>query len=312
MAENELLNKLNAIHESKKEEIEGAFDEVAKKIFYEYVLVLGKHNYRITEIEFYYNDECCTNKHPDPYTHRHYRQRLNAQWYFHRKGRGGLDITFGKGENCKIYGGILIRAIEKQNEINNDKLKQNKKKDNKPKNDETNNYTEGPCKVVDKIFEVIKLKKVIKEESVFNTNNILHLFKDNIDSQNKITIYKAPRVGLQPNKDKPEWKKFIMKNYRYFVKHTNLCNYPSKDRELIILSLLKNHKITVDCLKKVFHFITRRKKICEYLTNYKAGNNLREKTNNDTRKEFINETYTNFGVEKKCKLYGLLNEVEKK
>ncbi|MCK4654590.1 MAG: hypothetical protein KAU01_09090 [Candidatus Cloacimonetes bacterium] len=85
MGNNELLNKLNKIHESKTtKEIGKAFDTVAEEILNKCILVINNKekeiSYRITEIEFYYYDEC---KHPDPYVHRDCRQRLNAQWYFH-------------------------------------------------------------------------------------------------------------------------------------------------------------------------------------------------------------------------------------
>ncbi|MCK4653577.1 MAG: hypothetical protein KAU01_03950 [Candidatus Cloacimonetes bacterium] len=304
---NDLFSDLNF---SDQEKIECSFNKIAEKILNNYLLKINCNEYRITEIEFYYNDECCNNYHPDPYTHRHYRQRLNAQWYFHRKGRGGLDITFGKGKNCKVYGGILIRAIEKYNQN---------------KTNENDNYSEGPCKVVEKIFEVIKskedknrLKKIIKGKRVFNKNNILHLDKNdilhldkkNIDSQNEIAVYKAPRVGLQPNIDKPEWDKYIMKNYRYFVQHTNLCNYPSKDRELIFLSILfkKNKcKKKRESIKKLYNNI-KIPTIKKYKTYYKDGEKLRKGGKKDEIEKFINETYTDFGVKNRCKLYGLLNE----
>ncbi len=289
MAENELANELKEIHESKNtNKIEVQFKKVAEEIFNKHILVVKNKKkeiiYRITEIEFYYNDECDKNKHPDPYSHRDYRQRLNEQWYFHRKGRGGLDITFGKGEKYKIYGGILIRAIEKF--------------------DDPNEYIEGPFKVVEKIFEVINskedkniLKKRIKGKCIFNTNNILHLAKNDLYSQNEIAVYNAPRVGLYPDKDKPDWEKFIMKNYRY-LKYKEKGEKRNKELHALKMFIENNDPI---------YFGTNT--LNNYKDNYKIGKNSRE--NNEKEKDakkIINEINTNFGVPNKCKLYGLLNE----
>ncbi|MCK4654589.1 MAG: hypothetical protein KAU01_09085, partial [Candidatus Cloacimonetes bacterium] len=175
--------------------------------------------------------------------------------------RKGLDITFGNNIN---YGGIIIRAIQKIN------------------NEGKCEPIEGPCNVVKYILGINEEKEKkykgfveeIEKHDIFE-NNKIKLDFNNVDNKK---YYKAPRVGINPARNKPDWECFIMKNYRYFVKHTNSCNYPSKDRELIILSLKKNHKFTVDCIKKFFSFRTENK-ITKYLKYYDKGNNIKEKKN---------------------------------
>ncbi len=77
----------------------------------EYLLTVnGDYKYRISEIEFYYNDLVDGKKgaaaiHPDTFTHGDEMQRLSGQWYFHKmNGKSykvgtykGLDLAFGKG-----------------------------------------------------------------------------------------------------------------------------------------------------------------------------------------------------------------------
>ena len=282
MGNNELLKKLNKIHNSKKEEIEEAFKKIAKEILYNYLLKINGNEYRITEIEFYYNDECEKNIHPDPYTHRHYRQRLFGEWYFHKKGRGGLDITFGKG---KSYGGILLRSIIRLND---------------------NEIIEGPSKIRNEIIKNITniqnnkdKTSLIEEKEIFNPENLLQLENNKLQIEIKNNFYKAPRVGLQPDIDKPEWKDFIMKNYRYLL-YPEITN---NGKELLILSMIKNRTDNIN-----FSYVLK-KALVNYKTYYKAGFDLRKKNKKEKDAEdIINEINTNFGVYKKCKLYGLLNE----
>ena len=194
----ELLNKLNKIHELKNEKIEEAFNEVAEEILYNYLLKINGNEYRITEIEFYLHCD----GHLDPYVHKNKRQKDFKKWYFHRYKKSdklkvgnykGLDITFGKGKNCKVYGGILIRAIEKY--------------------DDTNKYTEGPCNVVNQILKVFKIDKNDKEEyrkfvedvekiGIFENNKINRKISliypsasEKKNDKNDI-VYKCPRKGL--------------------------------------------------------------------------------------------------------------------
>ena len=229
MANNELLNKLKKIHKLKKEDIEAAFKKIAKEIFNNYLLKIKDNKYRITEIEFYYYDKCI---HPDPYVHRDNRQQSCGEWYFHRYKESdklkvgnykGLDITFG---NNSSFGGILIRAIEKQNE--------------------ENDYTEGPCKVVNCILEIEKddnekykqLVKEIEKTDIFENNKInkkISLIYLSYSEKKNDIVYKCPRKGLSIKSNlSSNWEKYIMKPYRYLL-------YPrktTKERNLLALGLL--------------------------------------------------------------------------
>ena len=210
--ENVLLNKLNEIYklESHKE-IEAQFDEVAKEILNNYLLKINSNKYRITEIEFYYNDECSINNHPDPYIYKDNIQQSCGKWYFHRKGRGGLDITFGKG---KSYGGILLRGLQ------NTKAHYD--------------YIDGPLLVSDRILEkankINEMKKIIEKKKIFDSKNSIYLIK--MKQLSKSTIYKTTRVGLHPKRNEKKWYDFIMKNYRYLIYPEKTCN----GKELLILS----------------------------------------------------------------------------
>ena len=77
------------------------------------LVVAGKHEYRILEIEFY---QFIEKLHPDTFTHCDDMQRECGKWYFHRSGKSfrggtykGLDISFGRGKQG--YGGVLLRSI---------------------------------------------------------------------------------------------------------------------------------------------------------------------------------------------------------
>lgn len=314
MEKNELLNELNKIHESKtQKEIEKAFNEIAKKIFYEYVLVVGKQNYRITEIEFYYYDKCI---HPDPYVHCNEIQEKFGEWYFHRYKESdklkvgnykGLDITFGKGKACKIYGGILIRAIEKY--------------------DDTNEYTEGPCNVVKQILEEFsineynkkeynKFLKEIEKHDIFENNKIIkkiNLISLSSSEKKNDIVYKCPRNGLSI-KSNPDshWEEYIMKPYRYLLwpKKTK------KGRDLLILGLLhENHKKDFKNADSIINKFNKNENhsyqnfnksaIEKYESAFQFGVDLKIKSLPSDIEEYLFKY-------PKCILYGLLNEGDTK
>lgn len=112
----------------------------------DYLLTVNNSfKYRISEIEFYYNDVDTTSVHPDTFTHGDEMQRECGQWYFHRFGKTyksgtykGMDLSFGKGKHA--FGGILIRAITSVGAING-------------KNLPPNEFVEGPCNTVSRILE---------------------------------------------------------------------------------------------------------------------------------------------------------------
>lgn len=86
------------------DDIPANFNRIAAKLFNDWLIQVNENCYRILELEFYYNDG---HGHKDFYTHGHAMQKTSGHWYFHYSG---IDLTFGS-EN--IYGGILIRSVEK-------------------------------------------------------------------------------------------------------------------------------------------------------------------------------------------------------
>lgn len=295
MKKNELLNELNEIHKSKNpKEIEEAFDTVAEEILNKHILVVKNKEkeirFRITEIEFYYYDKCI---HPDPYVHRDNRQQSCGEWYFHRKGRSGLDITFGKGKNCNVFGGILLRTIQK---INNE-----------------GELIEGPKTIHDTILEKISnnkdkkdIKTQIEEKEIFDKTNSIFLKEREIKEKN--TTYKSPRVGLFSYGKGLEWSKYIMKPYRYLL-------YPEKAKsEKYIVALSLNYeKYNIDKLSAIFkNDIKGIKDLCEKfgfsekifknrIDKYEIGKKLKKEN------QFICTSCSKFD---KNILYGLLNERE--
>jgi len=107
-----------------------------------------KH-YRVSEIEFYFNDYSV---HKDTFTHGDEMQKHTGRWYFHKQNGmafksgtyKGLDLAIGKGE--KAVGGILFRAMMPVRVT---------QKDNGFKAEPSStkaDFIEGPCLLVDRIL----------------------------------------------------------------------------------------------------------------------------------------------------------------
>jgi hypothetical protein len=154
--------------------IENDFHRIATELMNEWILKVESKEYRIAEIEFYLKSDF----HDDDYTHGHDLQKKKEKWYFHGSG---IDITFGSNS---FYGGILIRAIF---EI----------KDRK--------YVYGPLNSVTEIFSNIK--------SVYGTTFSFGLIRANSKKIGFENPIRAPRVGLNPNKDLKAFKSF----YRFLI-----------------------------------------------------------------------------------------------
>ncbi|CAK7994949.1 Hypothetical protein POVR1_LOCUS467 [uncultured virus] len=174
-----------------------AFNKIADTLMNSYMLKVGETMFQLTEIEFYYNCK----EHPDIFAHSDETQLTCGQWYFHRTGnsfRGGnykgLDITFG----VTGYGGILIRAM---------------------KNQQTGEYVDGPCKVVDKILSITgfqDLNSLVGDEKfhhdVFSLQtSILSLIPTPFKTDR--IIYQSARFGLTLRNH--QQSSFVMKPYRY-------------------------------------------------------------------------------------------------
>lgn len=190
---NRLFSSLTTLVSTLKEStnLEHEFAQLAKKILLENSLVVGKKEYHLLEIEFYFFHKTI---YPDPYSHaKQYpnsvqlKQSVTGSWYFHRftgmkkyhHTRRGLDLTFGDGEQGK-FGGILIRSIKTLNE---------------------DQIISGPSRVVGEIINQINNNKEL-ERIAFDTNAglafdstcLLHLKA--LKHPRNTPIYTCPRHGL--------------------------------------------------------------------------------------------------------------------
>lgn len=142
--------------------IEQDFLRIASELMNSWVLKIETAEYRITEIEFYFNSSF----HNDDYAHSHILQKESGRWYFHGSG---VDLTFGSKD---IYGGILIRAIY---------------------NLKSQNYIYGPINCITEIFS--NLTTIY--ESKFNFG-LVPANNKKLDFEKVIS---APRVGLNEKKN---------------------------------------------------------------------------------------------------------------
>lgn len=164
-------------------DIEGSFNSIASELMNEYVLKVNDTDYRITEIEFYYQG----GNHNDNYIHGHSLQMTKGKWYFHGSG---IDLTFGSEG---IYGGVLLRAIY---------------------NLKTSEYIYGPIKIITEIFSNVP--------SVFDTNISFGLIRTENTFLELEKPIKAPRVGLNektnPNMYKELYRYLIMPKQKHSEK----------------------------------------------------------------------------------------------
>ena len=140
-------------------ETEDEFEKIAQVLFDSYVIKTHNANYRLVEIEFYWNSK----NHKDNSTYkRNHVDPETGDWFFHYSG---VDIAL-KNEETGGYGGILIRSIY---DIDKKML------------------TKGPMVCVMKLFS---------ENNAFSqsikTQIIPHEF-------NKSSVIKRQRIGLGQN-----------------------------------------------------------------------------------------------------------------
>ncbi len=192
--------RLLEIDNKNSETIKKSFDEIANKLFNDYVIQVNNSIYRLIDIEFYYYSEM---SHKDIYAHKHYLQQNKGHWYFHSSG---VDITFGDGIS---YGGILIRAIAKISEKG------------KKENHNIEKEIHGPINVKTEMFSSFN--------AVFDDKpNTLLLKNVNLDRATSYLtvakyIIKTRRIGLNPEKEKDN--PFCFANYRYVIlPHLKLKN----------------------------------------------------------------------------------------
>lgn len=216
MALTEKLSEITAAEDFQK-----YFAEVADILLNKGKLIINGTEYRLTEIEFYFNNK---EKHNDTFAHCNAEQLNNGTWYFHPSG---IDITFGSKEN-DIYGGILLRAITLASNTD------------EKKNMENDVY--GPLKM--RALLGSKLEDLRKFQGMMCTETEDIFWIDDEAAFEEQTIYSVPRFGLNPKNDKDE--KFINKPYRFII-------YPMKEhkgKESIIAKYWNNPEL----FKKVFGY----------------------------------------------------------
>jgi hypothetical protein len=220
------------------------FNDIAKRILNESILLINNIPHYICEVEFYLYSV----NHPDPFTHKDKEQSIPNNWYFHKKGGNyksgtfkGLDMTFRPNvitynKKYGMYGGMLIRSISKLTSEEDDNGNGDNSKDD---------FIEGPCRVVDYILKLCNessVKDFVNKYGVEIKDNESLRIAPRIDLNSEDycahNIYNSPRVGLTL-KDPKEFalrKEYIMQNYRYLV-------YPHKykrNRKLIACQLLES------------------------------------------------------------------------
>lgn len=154
-------------------DVEKSFDRIATEILTSKALLVNDKLFFLTEIEFYYFHK---EIHEDKYTHEH--QRDEGEWRFHNQG---LDITLKSSDIAD--GGILLRGVL-----------------------EGNKYTNGPRKVIGRIFEGFSKVTAKNEISLITTEKRTH------------QIIKTNRH--LPNKNR--YEDFVDRPYRYLVDLDNL------------------------------------------------------------------------------------------
>jgi hypothetical protein len=191
------------------EELEIAFNKIAKSILNDTILSINGLQYSINEIEFYFSSEFY--QHIDTYAHSNQyntdnvkRQGSFGLWYFHRfkststyikqKFRG-LDLTFGNKE-LGNYGGILMRKI---------------------RSNDNHQFIEGISKIVTSILENIDKEEF--EKIATNTNNTVFTHTSNLYltesiGHEKLPIFKCGRVIPRPYNEDDD--RFYNESYRYF------------------------------------------------------------------------------------------------
>lgn len=95
-----------------KDETENGFKEIARKLFDEFAIKTHSGLYRLTELEFYWNNPLTIHQDKSTYKRKHVNPK-RGDWFFHYSG---VDIALKNDD--KSYGGILIRGISDINDKN--------------------------------------------------------------------------------------------------------------------------------------------------------------------------------------------------
>jgi len=256
------------------------FERIANSLLNNCILYVNQKPHRFVEIEFYYHGK----NHEDPFTHCDERQKKFAIWYFHRSGTGkdsykggsykGMDIAFG---NAKVFGGILIRAIQSL--------------------EEPVQIIEGPCMCVDYILAQNGVQHIT--ELVKNWN-ICVLKQDQsplfIVPSNDLTkkpLFTTPRVGLTLKNTEDQLQRliFVMKLYRFLAFPESI----KKGRQFVVLKMHLEGKTTPEISAIVGG---NEDTIQRYVDEFEKGKKM-------TPEKFIGKTLT---TDDFCRMYGTFSK----
>ena len=170
MEELESLLNISSIV-SPKEDINQKLQNLAEVLMNEYVIVNGTYEYRPIEIEFYIYDK---DVHADE--HVYARNAKAGQLYLHKMG---IDICFKSSMETGKFGGVLIRAIER----------------------EDNMYFVGP--------------RICSYELINTATSLCRVKKSEVKLE--CQVIESERIGLNEWKDsKSDWKdEYYNKKYRF-------------------------------------------------------------------------------------------------
>lgn len=94
------------------EDVQGELKSLAGKLMNEYCISNGKHTYRLLEIEFYiYLKDISKSEKRHADEHVYPRTAETGRIFFHQSG---MDICFTSSMEDGYFGGILIRALERE------------------------------------------------------------------------------------------------------------------------------------------------------------------------------------------------------
>jgi len=199
---NHLQSLLNIPRILSTPNIENELERIAKLLMNDYCISNGKHSYRLLEIEFYIYDK---DRHADEHVYE--RDAEAGQFFLHKMG---IDICFASSMSKGLFGGILIRALERDDK----------------------KYFGGP-----RICSYELMNTAIRICSV-------ELSKDKLNYE----VDRSCRIGINEWQDsKSDWKdEFYNKKYRFTRKglghiQMNVCRYNFREAE--IKTEIKTYKL---------------------------------------------------------------------
>lgn len=225
----ELIRRIVASEDKKICTMHKIFRDISEELMNGYVLEDGKTEIELVEIEYYFH---MCDEHEDPFIHASIKQICTSgELYFHSKGRGGVDITFGNHEN-NIIGGILLKSAK----INGE-------------------YCVGQTEVkkrVDPKYELKKAEKKNDYEKILVSRRVGLKTNDTDEKEKKefaLAPYRFVRNDLLKMKDKKK-----RKNLRLITELEAMTKLRNEDKKPLSSyeksQLEKYKKFGEDCFKK--------------------------------------------------------------